>query len=108
MTSFFEQVYRCLWYYVKIFGLDEDHSCASGLENVQDKIEHLKAIERTAGATLERHSALFLPGLSLDSFPTASQALSEHLPVNEESKEKMFLHDFISAASDTTGGRLAR
>ena len=75
---------------------------------MQDKIDHLKAIERTATVTLEQHSTLFLSGLHLDSFPTASQALNGKLPTNEVSKEKLFLYDFISGPTDTTGGRLAR
>ncbi|XP_076822444.1 E3 ubiquitin-protein ligase MYCBP2-like isoform X2 [Clavelina lepadiformis] len=76
--------------------------------NQNDKVDHLRAIETTAAVTLERHSSLFLPGLHLNFFPGSSQALNGTLPFTEGSKEKLFLYDFISAAPDTTGGRLAR
>nr|CAB3264102.1 E3 ubiquitin-protein ligase MYCBP2 [Phallusia mammillata] len=76
--------------------------------SLDDKIEHLKVIESSAAVTLEQHSSLFLPGLHLNNFPGASEALTGNLPINDGSKEKKFLLDFVTATPDTSGGRLAR
>jgi len=87
---------------------EEGRSSPTTPTGPEDKIEHLKAIESTASITLEQHSSLFLQGLHLNSFPSAAEALSGDLPISDGSKEKKFLLDFVAAAVDTSGGRLAR
>ena len=92
-----------------VFTTDEDdHQGAMSIPNHQEKLNYLKAVENAASVSLHRHHPLFLHGLHLDAFPTVQDALSGKLPINENSKEKQFLLDFISAAPDSGGGRLAR
>nr|XP_026691648.1 E3 ubiquitin-protein ligase MYCBP2 [Ciona intestinalis] len=94
----------------QLWAEDESESNFSSLslDEQEDRREHLKAIESTASVTLEHHPSLFLPGLHLDSFPGASEALTGNLPISEGSKERTFLLDFVSATPETSGGRLAR
>ena len=56
---------------------------------------------------LVNHPQLLGRGIAAD-MPSVSQVLLKDLPVKQLSSEQIFLRDFISCSSDTSGARMAK
>ncbi|XP_066580931.1 E3 ubiquitin-protein ligase MYCBP2 [Prorops nasuta] len=70
--------------------------------------EDLDSMQETAKRIFSMHSSLLGRGFALAAPPTIIQALDGILPFSCHSNERLFLRDFVSYSTGTSGGRLAR
>ena len=70
--------------------------------------EDMEIAEESAAESYEMHSALLSKGFALQRPPSVHEALDGVIPFSCESKERLFLRNFVHCVSETSGGRLAR
>ena len=70
--------------------------------------EDMEIAEESAAESYEMHSALLSKGFALQRPPSVHEALEGVIPFSCESKERLFLRNFVHCVSETSGGRLAR
>ena len=73
-----------------------------------DAEEDMDVIEESASEAFEMHSALLNKGFALERPPSVQQALDGVIPFSCNSKERLFLRNFVACTPNTSGGRLAR
>lgn len=82
--------------------------CVKGNAGVELSEEDCEIAEESAAESYEMHSALLSKGLALERPPSVHEALEGIIPFSCDSKERIFLSNFVHCVSDTSGGRLAR
>ena len=82
--------------------------CVKGNAGVELTEEDMELAEESAAESYEMHSALLSKGFALERPPSVHEALEGVIPFSCESKERLFLRNFVHCVSDTSGGRLAR
>ena len=70
--------------------------------------EDMELAEESAAESYEMHTALLSKGFALERPPSVHEALEGVIPFSCESKERLFLRNFVHCVNDTSGGRLAR
>ena len=70
--------------------------------------EDMEMAEESAAESYEMHTALLSKGFALERPPTVHEALEGVIPFSCESKERLFLRNFVHCVNETSGGRLAR
>ncbi|XP_031781072.1 E3 ubiquitin-protein ligase MYCBP2 isoform X6 [Nasonia vitripennis] len=78
------------------------------LVSTEEAEEDSEQAQATAKRIFSVHSTLLGRGFALAAPPTVGQALDGVLPFSCHSNERLFLRDFVSCTSGTSGGRLAR
>ncbi|XP_015122961.1 E3 ubiquitin-protein ligase MYCBP2 isoform X2 [Diachasma alloeum] len=76
--------------------------------SIEEIEENLKIAQDTAKRIFSMHSSLLGRGFALSSPLSISQALDGVLPFSCHSNERLFLRDFVSCSTGTSGSRLAR
>jgi E3 ubiquitin-protein ligase MYCBP2 len=74
----------------------------------EDKLDDWELVEETAADAYEMHSALLSKGFALEHPPTVHMALDGTVPFSPQSKERLFLRNFVHCVNGTSGGRLAK
>ena len=70
--------------------------------------EDMELAEEAAAESYEMHTALLSKGFALERPPSVHEALDGVIPFSCESKERLFLRNFVHCINETSGGRLAR
>ena len=68
----------------------------------------MELAEESAAESYEMHSNLLSKGFALEKPPSVQEALDGIVPFSCNSKERLFLRNFVQSVPDTSGGRLAR
>ncbi|XP_063987126.1 E3 ubiquitin-protein ligase MYCBP2 isoform X2 [Diachasmimorpha longicaudata] len=76
--------------------------------SIEEIEENLKIAQDTAKRIFSMHSSLLGRGFALSSPLSISQSLDGVLPFSCHSNERLFLRDFVSCSTGTSGSRLAR